>query len=164
MSLINLLEKFSASKFFFFSKFENFQFFNNFDFFSKFWRTNKTPQESKSDFRRRLKKNTFPCKLGCKGYKCSYFKIYASVRILPSYEDISLKYWKKVIFQWGSIKTGIWNIQINSPLEYFAFKLYLTLHVHISGTTNDMKTLQGTRSCLKVISHLNSESFSYTLF
>ena len=130
MSLINLLEKFSASKFFFFSKFENFQFFNNFDFFSKFWRTNKTPQESKSDFRRRLKKNTFPCILGCEGYKCSYFKIYASVRILPSYEDISLKYWKKVIFQWGSIKTGIfksillWNILL---LSYALLYMFISL-------------------------------------
>ena len=38
--------------------------------------------------------------------------------IPPLYESLSLKFWKPVNFQGGSIKSGI---QINAPFDYFAF-------------------------------------------
>ena len=49
------------------------------------------------------------------------------LRILPSYENISLKYWKNVIFQWGSITSGIfksiflWNILFQNYTLLYRF-------------------------------------------
>ena len=47
------------------------------------------------------------------------------------------------------------RLKYNTSVEYFAFKLCLTLKSYISGTINDMKTAQGTRPCSKVILHQN---------
>ena len=63
--------------------------------------------------------------VGYTAHKYSYFKISVNVRILRLYEILSLKLWKLVIFQWGSIKSGriepvaLWNISfaISDSLE-----------------------------------------------
>ena len=48
-------------------------------------------------------------------------------------------------------KKKVWDIEINSPLEYFAFKLCFPLQVYTSRTINDMKSSQGTKPGSKVI-------------
>ena len=61
-------------------------------------------------------------------YKYSYFKISVNVSILRLYGNLFLKFWKLVIFQWGSIMFGIFK----SVLLYGTFKLFLTSQVYIS--------------------------------
>ena len=104
--MINLLDKFNlwrASKFFFFSK-----------FLLTFWASSgepKIPQRRvKVTIRADLKEHFF---LFTRLYSIQiifYFKISVSVKILPLYETLSLKFWKLVIFQWGS--DIFWNISI----------------------------------------------------
>ena len=105
-------------------------------------------------FQEQIKKNTFSCLLGCTVHKCSYLKISVSVRILPLYESLALKFWKVVIFQRGSIKPGIFKSIL---LLNVLFLNYALLH-RFSRTINNMKTPLG---MLEI--HLHSKNFKYII-
>ena len=67
-----------------------------------------------------------------KKFRRSYFIIHLVNTIFEVYESLPVKFCTLMTFQGGLIL--VWNIWINSSLEYFADKLLLTSQVYSSVT------------------------------